>query len=213
MNNEEINPWEKIPLSDYESHMKLESVMQLQMMNRMMAHQFALCETGPAMVLGVAGGNGLEHVESSGISRVYGVDINADYLSQCKERFPRLDGVLECVCADLTADDVVLPHADLLIANLLIEYIGYACFCRTVKVVNPKCVSCIIQLNVDDSFVSDSPYLHVFDGLERVHHQMSEAELTYAMKSIGYELSSRVEEPLPNGKKLVELNFAGNDVD
>ena len=42
MNNEEINPWEKIPLSDYESHMKLESVMQLQMMNRMMAHQFAL---------------------------------------------------------------------------------------------------------------------------------------------------------------------------
>ncbi len=27
------NPWEEIPLSDYENHMKLDSVMQLQAMN------------------------------------------------------------------------------------------------------------------------------------------------------------------------------------
>ena len=30
------NPWEEIPLADYESHMKLASVMQLQAMNEMM---------------------------------------------------------------------------------------------------------------------------------------------------------------------------------
>lgn len=27
------NPWEEIPLTDYENHMKLDSVMQLQTMN------------------------------------------------------------------------------------------------------------------------------------------------------------------------------------
>ena len=27
------NPWEEIPLNDYENHMKLNSVMQLQAMN------------------------------------------------------------------------------------------------------------------------------------------------------------------------------------
>ncbi len=33
------NPWEKIKLSDYENHMKLDSVMQLQTMNAMMKKQ------------------------------------------------------------------------------------------------------------------------------------------------------------------------------
>ena len=207
MNDKKINPWEEISLSDYENHMKLDSVQQLQTMNRMMKRQFALCGNGSAMVLGIAGGNGLEHVLQSNLSRIYGVDINSDYLEQCTKRYPQLNGKLECICADLTLPNAILPHADLLIANLLVEYIGYECFCRTVSKVQPKHVSCIIQVNVDDGFVSDSPYLHVFDGLERVHHQMQEDELTRSMKAIGYCLSDMTEEFLPNGKKLVELDF------
>lgn len=35
------NPWEEISLTDYENHMKLGSVMQLQVMNEMMKGQFA----------------------------------------------------------------------------------------------------------------------------------------------------------------------------
>lgn len=206
-NHNEINPWEEIPLSDYENHMRLESVQQLQTMNKMMCRQFFLCDADTVMILGVAGGNGLEHVVGRGFKRVYGVDINPDYLRLCKKRYPQLDGVLECICADLTISDTVLPHADLLIANLLIEYIGYECFCRTVTQVRPRCVSCVIQINMDDGFVSNSPYLHVFDGLEHVHHQMHEEKLTSSMKTIGYRLTEKVEEPLPNGKKLVELDF------
>lgn len=194
-------------MSDYENHMQLDSVMQLQAMNRMMKRQFCSCVAKSAMVLGVAGGNGLEHAAACEFERVYGVDINREYLQRCRERYPDLNGVLECVCADLTSPDTVLPHADLLIANLLIEYIGYDCFCRTVAQVRPQCVSCIIQINTDDSFVSDSPYLHVFDGLESVHHQMEEDELAAAMQSIGYRLSGTMEEPLPNGKKLVQMDF------
>ena len=33
------NPWETIALSDYENHMSLESVSQLQVLNRMMGEQ------------------------------------------------------------------------------------------------------------------------------------------------------------------------------
>lgn len=202
-----VNPWKEIPLNDYENHMKLDSVLQLQTMNRMMKRQFALIKADTVMVLGVAGGNGLEHAATCGFKRVYGVDINKDYLEQCAVRYPQLDGVLECVCADLTAQDVHLPHADLLIANLLIEYIGYECFCQAVAKVRPKCVSCVIQVNVDEGFVSDSPYLHVFDGLERVHHTMREDELVASMENIGYDLLDTCETSLPNGKKLVELDF------
>ncbi|SEP84698.1 hypothetical protein SAMN02910289_00666 [Lachnospiraceae bacterium RM5] len=35
-----MNPWKKIHLSDYENHMSLESVQQLQALNRIMKEQF-----------------------------------------------------------------------------------------------------------------------------------------------------------------------------
>lgn len=201
------NPWKVIPLSDYESHMKLDSVCQLQAMNHMMRRQFALAGADSAMILGVAGGNGLEHVGQSSFRKVYGVDINAGYLSECEERYPHLRGVFIPLCADLMDDSAVLPHASLLIANLLIEYIGCECFCRTVEKVDPDVVSCVIQVNVDDSFVSDSPYQHVFDNLEQVHRDIHEDELTQCMRKTGYRLFDKTAELLPNGKKLVELDF------
>lgn len=201
------NPWEDITLSDYENHMRLNSVMQLQAMNSMMKRQFAQHPVQTAMILGVAGGNGLEHIDSQKFQKVYGVDINRAYLQECAARHKNLGGILECICADLTAADITLPHAGLVIANLLVEYIGYPCFQRVVTQVCPAYVSCIIQINVDDSFVSDSPYLHAFDGLAQVHRQMHEAELTAAMEEIGYHLTAAAGFPLPNGKKLVQLDF------
>jgi hypothetical protein len=65
----------------------------------------------------------------------------------------------------------------MIVANLLIEYIGYECFQKAVHQVKPKYVSCIIQINTEDGWISDSPYLHVFDALEQVHHQMEEHAL------------------------------------
>lgn len=201
------NPWEEIGLSDYENHMRLDSVMQLQAMNSMMKRQLIQYPVQTAMILGVAGGNGLEYIDPQKFQKVYGVDINPTYLQTCAARYPELEGILECVCADLTTSDIALPHADLVIANLLVEYIGYPCFQRAVTRIRPAYVSCIIQINVDDSFVSDSPYLHVFDDLARIHHQMRADELTAAMDAIGYRLIAETDHPLPNGKKLVQLDF------
>ncbi len=204
------NPWKDINLSDYESHMALDSVWQLQAMNQMMKGQLNKYDIQSVMILGIAGGNGLEHVDVKKITKVYGVDINAEYLATTKERYKKLSGILECLCVDLNSETEKLPQANLLIANLLIEYIGYECFQKAVKVANPQYVSCIIQINMDDGFVSDSPYLHVFDGLERVHHHMAERELQNSMESIGYRLTETLEYLLPNGKKLVQLDFCKN---
>ncbi|MBE5944650.1 MAG: class I SAM-dependent methyltransferase [Lachnospiraceae bacterium] len=206
------NPWKDINLSDYESHMALDSVKQLQAMNQMMKGQLNKYAIQSVMILGIAGGNGLEHIDSKKIKKVYGVDINAEYLATTKERYKKLSSILQCLCVDLNSETEKLPQANLLIANLLIEYIGYECFQKAVKVVNPKYVSCIIQINTDDSFVSDSPYLHVFDGLESVHHNMAEQELQSSMETIGYQLTQTLEHPLPNGKKLVQLDFCRNNI-
>lgn len=200
------NPWEEISLDDYENHMKLDSVQQLQTMNTMMKEQFFQYPVKSIMVLGIAGGNGLEHINSQ-FEKVYGVDINREYLEECRKRYPQLEGILELLCVDLMTDIQQLVHADLVVANLLMEYIGYECFQKVILKVEPQYASCIIQINTDTSFVSDSPYLHVFDDLDRVHHQMEEQPLIDAMKNIGYQVELQGEEPLPNGKKLVRLDF------
>jgi len=203
------NPWKDIPLADYENHMKLDSVMQLQAMNEMMKGQFSTYPVSSIMVLGVAGGNGLEHIPIDRVKRVYGVDVNADYLRETARRYPALNGVLECLCLDLLEEADRLPKAELVVANLLVEYIGYECFQRVVLQTEPRYVSCIIQINTAEQWVSDSPYLHVFDGLESVHHQMEEQTLKQAMDEIGYHHIKTLEYPLPNGKKLVQMDFEG----
>ena len=201
------NPWEEISLEDYEKHMRLASVMQLQAMNELMKGQFESYPVSSVMILGIAGGNGLEHIPAGRFDTVYGVDINASYLREVTRRYPNLAGVLECLYLDLTGRADQLPRAELIVANLLIEYIGYECFQNVVRHVDPKFVSCVIQINPEDGWVSDSPYLHVFDGLDRVHHQIEETALKKAMAGIGYHEVKTLERLLPNGKKLVQIDF------
>lgn len=201
------NPWEKIELSDYENHMSLDSVYQLQVLNEIMKAQFDAYEVNTAMVLGIAGGNGLEHISKEKVQRVYGVDVNPDFLAECQKRYRDLETIFTPLCVDLRNDDLQLPCSELLVANLLIEYIGYDCFQKVVRLVEPKYVSCIIQLNTGNSFVSDSPYIHVFDCLEEVHHQMEETELINSMEIIGYKKKKVEEKELPNGKKFVRIDF------
>lgn len=201
------NPWEMVKLSDYENHMALDSVRQLQVLNQMMKGQLNQYEVQSAMILGIAGGNGLEHVDVKKLNKVYGIDVNKEYLSATENRYENLTGILECICVDLLSEADKLPYAEMLIANLLIEYIGYECFQKVVKAASSQYVSCIIQINEDEGFVSDSPYMHVFDDLDSVHHQMAEQELRNSMDAIDYQLIQMLEQKLPNGKKLVQLDF------
>ena len=203
-----MNPWKEISLSDYENHMSLDSVKQLQAMNVMMKKQFEAYPVDTAMVFGIAGGNGLEHVNQEKYKKIYGIDINEEYLAAVKERYSDMKDILECRRVDLLGSIEALPKAELVIANLFIEYVGYEAFTKAILKSEAKYVSCIIQINLDEStWVSDSPYLHSFDGLDEVHHQMEEKALMQAMEGIGYEHIKTEEFSLPNGKKLVMLDF------
>lgn len=202
------NPWQEIKLDDYENHMSLESVYQLQVLNEMMGEQFSSYDVECIMILGVAGGNGLEHIDRNKIKKVYGVDVNQSFLEECIKRYDSLGELFEPICADLLEDGLQLPEAELLVANLLVEYIGYECFQKVVGLVKPRYASCIIQINTGDSFVSDSPYLHAFDCLETVHHQMEEDALVNCMFEIGYRKTEHLEQELPNGKKFVRIDFS-----
>lgn len=202
------NPWEKIDLSDYENHMSLDNVYQLQALNEIMKEQFYAYDIDTIMILGIAGGNGLEHIKKEKFRKIYGVDVNCNYLEQCKKRYKDLEDIFDTICVDLLSDNLQLPCAELLVANLLVEYIGYECFQRVVKLVKPQYISCVIQINTSESFVSDSPYIHIFDCLNEVHNQMEENGLVKCMNEIGYEVKLTTEKSLPNGKKFVRIDFA-----
>lgn len=202
------NPWEDISLSDYENHMSLDSVKQLQTLNSFMKDQFEAFPVDTAIVLGVAGGNGLEHIDTDKYLTVYGIDINEDYLKEVYKRYKDKEKVLRCLQLDLRSEADKLPHADLVIADILVEYIGYEVFRNALEKIAPKYVSAVIQINTDEkAWVSDSPYLHAFDRLNEVHHQMEEDGLTECLKEAGFALMSTKREDLPNGKALVRLDF------
>lgn len=202
------NPWKDISLLDYENHMSLNSVRQLQSMNQTMKNQFEDYDVSSVMILGIAGGNGLEHINPKKYRLVYGVDINDLYLQAVLNRYKKLDGILKCLNVDVVNEVSKLPKAELLIANLLIEYIGYKAFTNVVTNVNPLYVSCVIQMNeTDKQWVSNSPYIHAFDRLECVHCQMEEHKLTNAMNQVGYTLTKKLIDTLPNGKSLMRLDY------
>ena len=202
------NPWEEISLETYEKHMSLDSVKQLQVMNQIMKRQFEDYPVDTAMILGVAGGNGLEHIDTKKYKKVYGVDINELYLQETQKRYSNLADILQCLHLDIVDEVERLPHSELLIANLLIEYIGYDAFVRAVKKINPEYISCVIQINTDEEmWVSDSPYIHAFDGLDEIHHQMESEVLSEKMNSIGFKLIMQDKVNLPNSKALVRLDF------
>ena len=203
-----LNPWEEIRLDDYENHMSLDSVQQLQMLDSLMKDQLNDYDVSTAMILGIAGGNGLDHVNKDKYSKVYGVDINEDYLKEVSKRYSHLSDVLCCLHLDLIKENERLPHAELLIANLLIEYIGYEAFQKTVMSVAPKYLSCVIQINTDiEQWVSDSPYIHAFDRLDEIHNQMDEKELTSAIEEIGFHIILDKTYKLPNGKALQRIDY------
>ena len=203
------HPWEEIRLADYEQHMQLDSVGQLQALNVLMKEQLGSFPVRTAMILGIAGGNGLEHIRKDQYDTVWGIDINEAYLLAAEERYPELRGILRCLCLDLSEEPEKLPQAELVIADLLVEYIGYDAFQRVIQQTDPAYVSCVIQINNPDEaqWVSDSPYLHAFDRLDEIHHQMDESALTCSMESIGYTKILKDTASLPNGKQFIRLDY------
>lgn len=199
------NPWKKIRLQIYENHMRQDSVQQLQCLNRIMKEQFCQYHANYIMILGVAGGNGLEHIVAQKVEQIYGVDINYEYLQECKKKFPLERLCL--LCTDLTDMDITLPKADLLIADLLIEYIGIDCFQSIVHQVEPTYISCVIQFNGAQSFVSDSPYVHELNDLKHISKTIEEEDLVTTMDSFRYKMIMKKEYQMPNGKCLVRIDF------
>lgn len=205
------NPWNDIWLEDYERHMRLSSVYQLQTLGAMMREQLNDYSISSVCVLGVAGGNGLEYVDPAKIKIVYGIDINRGYLDVCQQRFPNLKGIFHPIQTDITLLPDGLPYSDLVLANLFVEYVGYECFVAAIAQMRPKIVSCIIQIDEHDDgeFVSPSPYTQKLSILNSIHRIIRVNVLSSYLKDIGYFRCKDKVVFLPNKKCLQRVDYKG----
>ena len=117
------SPWLAVPLEDYEAHMSSEGVQQLPALADLFKHSLERCMPESLAVLGLAGGNGLEHIDSIITKRIVGVDINRTYLDAVQRRFETIPG-MELCCCDLRCSDLRLDSVALVHAALIFEHTG-----------------------------------------------------------------------------------------
>jgi ubiquinone/menaquinone biosynthesis C-methylase UbiE len=118
------NPWLHIPATDYEAHMALAEVAQTQALNALFASALAEYSPSSIAVLGCTTGNGFEHIDTSQIKRVVGVDINAEYLAVLKSLFWDKIPCLKVVEADFTTSDFRIEPVSMVFAALVFEYVN-----------------------------------------------------------------------------------------
>src|SRR5579862_7738040 len=123
------NPWLTVPLSECEQHMSSVEVQQLGALSDFFAEVLGRCRPSSVAVLGIAGGNGLDHIDSTVTARVVGLDLNPSYLEAVRERYSHLPG-LELHCVDLSEHDVELEPVQLVHAALIFEHAGVDCCLR-----------------------------------------------------------------------------------
>lgn len=201
------NPWEAVPLETYEAHMKSTEVGQLPVLSEIMKRQLARCAAGTVCVLGIAGGNGLEHIDLSRTRRVYGIDVSATYLSACRQRFAVLGDRLSLMQMDLKEEASRLPQADTVIADLLVEYIGIEAFAQLIAAGLPAAVCCAVQKSGGASFISESACAEALRSIGNIHQDIEPEALAAAMERIGYRQAFREDVPLPGSKQLVCIDF------
>jgi len=116
------NPWLGVPLADYEGHMDSPEVHQLSALSELFAEALVLCRPESVAVLGIAGGNGLHHVDGAITKRVVGLDVNPSYLEAVRSRYAH--PCLELHCVDLAKHRVDLEPVQMVHAALVFEHAG-----------------------------------------------------------------------------------------
>jgi hypothetical protein len=198
-----FNPWLTLPLDDYEGHMNSPEVQQLGVLSELFREVLAARLPASVAILGVAGGNGLEHIDSATTKRVIGLDVNPDYLEAVHRRYRRLAG-LELVCTDLAARRVRLKPVDLVHAALIFEHAGLdRCLENAVSLVSDLgALSVVLQLpSTTQAEIAQSG----FPAIQRLASHFSlihPAVLCQKLTAGKFRLTSESTTSLPTGKTL-----------
>jgi 2-polyprenyl-3-methyl-5-hydroxy-6-metoxy-1,4-benzoquinol methylase len=197
------NIWNLVPLEDYEKHMSHETVGQLQLLNELTKKYLESLRPETAMFLGVAGGNGLEHIDNRVTRKVYGIDINEKYLRETRMRFENRIADLQLINMDIGLNSDEIAKVDFIWAALIFEYVEMNDCFRFISnnIQHNGHVIITIQVNNGVSSVSKSG-VETIKLVGPIFKVVNANELLATAGSFGFELIKKEENKLPNGKAL-----------
>jgi threonine dehydrogenase-like Zn-dependent dehydrogenase len=197
------NPWLSIPLEDYEGHMGSAGVRQLAALAELFKCALDRCLPESVAVLGVAGGNGLEQIDSAATKRIVGVDINQRYLDEVQRRFGTLAG-LELHCRDLAERDFGLAPVALVHAALIFEHAGLGlAFENALSLVAPGGrLSVVLQLSSEDEQGVASTSYTSMQKLKQDFVLIDIGEFQRLLEQKGFQLVEQEDRSLRAGKAL-----------
>lgn len=202
------NIWEKVPLEDYEKHMSHETVGQQQLLNELTRKYLQRLTPKTIMFLGVAGGNGLEHIDTTLTDKVYGIDINREYLLETKRRFKNCIADLELIHLDIATNFTEIARVDFIWAALILEYMEMAdCFKFIINNIQDNgYVVITIQVNNGVSSIS-STGVETIKLLGQIFKPVDSMNLLVFADRFGFSLIESEDNFLPNGKILKTFCF------
>jgi len=197
------NPWLTVPLSEYEQHMSSAEVQQSGALSDLFAEAIGRCRPFSIAVLGIAGGNGLDHIDSSITARVVGLDLNPLYLEAVRQRYSHLPG-LELHCVDLSEQHVELEPVQLVHAALVFEHAGVDCCLEnaTSMVLPGGNLSVVLQLPTETGQTVGASQFSSIQNLKSHFSLISPAWLCESLAGRGFRLIHQTTRALPAGKGL-----------
>jgi len=195
------NPWLSIPLSDYEGHMESPEVRQLGILSELFAETLSRCRPGSVAVLGIAGGNGLDHIDGAITKRVVGLDVNPAYLEAARSRFARKCD-LELHCVDLAEQRVDLEPVQLVHAALVFEHAGVdLCLENAISLVAPGgALSVVLQLPAEAQQNVGASRFSAMQTLKSHFQFVDPAWLSRKLAERNFRLMHQTRRSMPAGK-------------
>lgn len=197
------SPWEDLPLPVYEAYASARGLEQA--LSSILAEQMRDLPAKSVCLLGVAGGNGLAFAATLPYAQILGVDVSEAYLAACRARFPQLGDRLSLLRLDLRDPGTRLPHAELVLADLLLEYTGLAAFVRQIESCAPRAVSCVLLPGGDEP---DARFAEALSPVEKQRQEVDPTALVRAMEGVGLALRRVTSYPAPGQRLLLRMDFA-----
>ena len=204
----DTNPWLRIPLEDYERHMCHHLVGQSVLLNFLTKKYLDEIKPEIAVFLGIAGGNGLEHININITKSVIGIDINPDYLNIAFERYKHTITSLQLMNLDLVKNSESICKADFIWAALVLEFTGIDKALEFCTNNIQKDGHLVVSIQSNNNRQSISP-----TGIESIKKAgeifsiVNPDMLQSRAAETGFRLIGKEESDLPNGKSIITFHF------
>jgi hypothetical protein len=201
MGSEMPNPWLAVPLSEYEQHMSSAEVQQLGALSDLFAEAIGRCRPSSVAILGIAGGNGLDLIDSTTTAGVVGLDVNPLYLEAVRDRYPHL-ARLDLYCIDLSEQRVELEPVQLVHAALIFEHAGAnLCLENAISMIIPGGnLSVVLQLSIEGAETVSTSQFSSIQHLKPHFSLVNSAALCQSLAGRGLRLIHQATRTLPGGK-------------